>query len=173
LGGILIEPVERKAEDRRPGFEIPLQPARLSRRIGAAAFDVLVIAAAASLFAVVFFRITATAPPLLPALGTGFWLVAILGAGYQFLLLVFTGTTPGLRLARLELRCFDGQPVPRRMRRWRLLASALSGVSLGLGYAWCLFDEDQLCWHDRITRTYMAPKMSSAGVPPPVKDLGA
>jgi len=25
-----------------------------------------------------------------------------------------------------------------------------------LGYAWCFFDEDQLCWHDRITRTYMA-----------------
>jgi hypothetical protein len=38
-----------------------------------------------------------------------------------------------------------------------VFASVLSGLSLGLGYAWCWLDEDQLCWHDRITRTYMAP----------------
>jgi uncharacterized RDD family membrane protein YckC len=162
LGGILIEPVERKVEEKRPGFEIPLQPARMSRRMAAAAFDGLVVLAAASLFVTVFFRITATVPPLLPALGMGIWLATILGAGYQFLLLIFTGTTPGLKLAKLELRCFDGQPVPRRMRRWRLLASVLSGISLGLGYAWCLLDEDQLCWHDRITHTYMAPKSNNA-----------
>ena len=30
----------------------------------------------------------------------------------------------------------------------------LSAVSLGLGFAWAFFDEDTLCWHDRMTRTY-------------------
>jgi len=44
------------------------------------------------------------------------------------------------------------------LRRWRVLASWLSGVSLGMGYAWVLLDEDGLCWHDRITHTYLAPK---------------
>jgi uncharacterized RDD family membrane protein YckC len=78
--------------------------------------------------------------------------------GYQYLLLVHAGSTPGLKLAKLELSRFDGAPVPRNIRRWRVLASVLSGVSVGLGYAWCFLDEDQLCWHDRITRTYMAPK---------------
>jgi len=73
-------------------------------------------------------------------------------------LLVYSGATPGLKLAKLELQRFDGDPVPRVMRRWRVLASVLSGISLGLGYAWCLLDEDELCWHDRITRTYMAPR---------------
>jgi hypothetical protein len=24
-----------------------------------------------------------------------------------------------------------------------------------LGYAWVLLDENRLCWHDRITRTYL------------------
>ena len=81
-----------------------------------------------------------------------------LWSAYQYLLLVYSSATPGLKLARLELQMFDGSPVPRRIRRWRVLASVLSGVSLGLGYAWCLLDEDELCWHDRITRTYMAPK---------------
>jgi len=29
-------------------------------------------------------------------------------------------------------------------------------LSLGLGFAWELVDEDSLCWHDRITRTFPA-----------------
>ena len=82
--------------------------------------------------------------------------------GYQYLLLVHSGSTPGLKLARLELRRFDSGPVPRRLRRWRVLASVLSGLSLALGYAWCFMDEDELCWHDRITHTYMAPKAGKA-----------
>jgi hypothetical protein len=27
-----------------------------------------------------------------------------------------------------------------------------------MGYAWLFLDEDSLCWHDRITHTYLAPK---------------
>jgi hypothetical protein len=27
-----------------------------------------------------------------------------------------------------------------------------------MGYAWVFLDEDALCWHDRITHTYLAPK---------------
>jgi hypothetical protein len=44
------------------------------------------------------------------------------------------------------------------LRRWRVLAGCLSAVSAGMGYAWVLLDEDALCWHDRITHTYLAPK---------------
>ena len=73
-------------------------------------------------------------------------------SAYQYLLLVYSGTTPGLKLAKLELHRFDGSPVPLRLRRWRVLTSVLSGLSLGLGYAWCFLDEDSLCWHDRITQ---------------------
>jgi uncharacterized RDD family membrane protein YckC len=50
-----------------------------------------------------------------------------------------------------------------RIRRWRVLASVLSGFSLALGYAWCFLDEDRLSWHDRITRTYMAPTQTRVG----------
>jgi hypothetical protein len=27
-----------------------------------------------------------------------------------------------------------------------------------MGYLWVFLDEDALCWHDRITHTYLAPK---------------
>jgi uncharacterized RDD family membrane protein YckC len=74
---------------------------------------------------------------------------------YQFLFIVYTGSTPGLRAARLKLAKFDGSPVLRSLRRGRVLASFLSGLSAGLGYLWCFLDADSLCWHDRITRTHL------------------
>jgi hypothetical protein len=74
------------------------------------------------------------------------------------LLIVYSGTTPGLRLAGLELTRFDGTGTTRSLRRWRILASYLSAASLGMGYAWLFLDEDALCWHDRITHTYLAPR---------------
>jgi uncharacterized RDD family membrane protein YckC len=158
LGGILIEPMERPANERRPGFELPLQPAAMWRRVLATGIDAFLVLSSFALFAYVFFKITAISPPLQQAVEMSVILAGILWAAYQYLLLVYAGTTPGLRLVKLELSRFDGTPVPRRIRRWRVLASVLSGVPLGLGYAWCFFDEDELCWHDRITRTYMAPK---------------
>jgi uncharacterized RDD family membrane protein YckC len=157
LGGILIEPIEQPAMERRPGFEVPLQSAPMSRRMAAIAVDALIVATALSIFCAIFFRITATIPPLQRAAGSLLALAGIFWVAYQYVLVVYTGTTPGLKLAKLRLDRFDGSAAPRKVRRWRVLASALSGLSLGLGYAWCFLDEDQLCWHDRITRTYMAP----------------
>jgi uncharacterized RDD family membrane protein YckC len=157
LGGILIEPVEQPVLEKRPGFEIPLQSAPMSRRMAAVAIDALIVLAALGGFSSLFFWITATVPAFKLAAGTGVILAGIFWVAYQYLLLVYTGTTVGLKFAKLRLDKFDGTPVPRKTRSWRVLASALSGLSLGLGYAWCFLDEDELCWHDRITRTYMAP----------------
>ncbi len=158
LGGFLIEPVEEPANERRPGFEIPLQAAPMARRITASAIDATLVVAAFAAFAYIFFRINAEGPPLTKIAETGVILIGLMWSAYQYLLLVYSGATPGLKLAKLELHRFDGSPVPLRIRRWRVLTSVLSGLSLGLGYAWCFLDEDQLCWHDRITRTYMAPR---------------
>jgi uncharacterized RDD family membrane protein YckC len=158
LGGILMEPVEEPAKERRPGFELPLQAAPMSRRLVAVAIDGLFVVTALAVFAYIFFRITSITPPLQQSAGISVALTAVFWTAYQYLLMIYTGTTPGLKLARLQLSCFDGAAVPRKTRRWRVLASVLSALSLALGYAWCFLDEDRLCWHDRITRTYMAPK---------------
>jgi uncharacterized RDD family membrane protein YckC len=162
LGGILMEPVEEPAQERRPGFELPLQAAPLSMRLLAGVIDSLLVASALAVFAYIFFRVTSIMPPLQQVVGISVGLFALFWVAYQYFLLVYTGTTPGLKLARLQLSRFDGTAVPRRIRRWRVLASMLSGLSLALGYAWCFLDEDRLCWHDRITRTYMAPKPQPA-----------
>ncbi len=82
-------------------------------------------------------------------------IAVLLWTAYEFLFVVYTGSTPGLRAARLRLAGFDGSPLNRRLRRWRVLASFLSAFSGGLGYLWCVLDQDGLCWHDRITRTHV------------------
>jgi uncharacterized RDD family membrane protein YckC len=157
LGGILMDPVEEPAQERRPGFELPLHAAPMSRRFLAGAIDSLLVILAFAAFAYIFLRVTSVVPALQQAAGVSACLLALFWAAYQYLLLVYTGSTPGLKLAKLRLSRFDGTAVPQKTRRWRVLASALSGLSLGLGYAWCFLDEDRLSWHDRITRTYMAP----------------
>src|SRR5580700_2107456 len=163
LGGITIEPAQQPETEKRPGIDIPLQSAPLARRIFAAAIDGVIIAAACTLFGFIFWKLTGIRPPRLEAIGVLGGLGIVLWAAYQYLLVVYAGTTPGLRLAGLELLRFDERPAPRRLRRWRVLASYLSAVSLGMGYLWVFLDEDSLCWHDRITHTYLAPNKHQSG----------
>lgn len=157
LGGILIEPAEQPALDRRPGIEIPLNSAGLGRRCFAVLVDTAIVSCALALFLYIAGKTTLQVLPIVHLAVMSAVAFALFWAGYQYLLLVYSGTTPGLMLAKLALSRFDDSPAPRALRRWRVLASILSGISLGLGYAWCFLDEDQLCWHDRITHTYLAP----------------
>jgi uncharacterized RDD family membrane protein YckC len=158
LGGITIESVQQCELEKRPGIDIPLQSAPLGRRVLSAVIDDVIVAAACLLFGYIFWKMTAFSPPRFQILGIAAGIAGVFCAAYQYLFLVYCGTTPGLRVARLELARFDGSPVGRRLRRWRAFASFLSAVSLGMGYAWVFLDEDALCWHDRITQTYLAPQ---------------
>ncbi len=158
LGGILIEREAGDEANRRPGFEIPLHSASMTNRILASAIDFALVLGALAGFGYIFWRITHQIPAILQAVGMLGMVGGLFWAAYQYAFLVYTGSTPGLIVTRLELSCFGGDCVSRKSRRWRVLASYLSAASLGLGYFWCFLDEDQLCWHDRITTTYMAPR---------------
>jgi hypothetical protein len=39
----------------------------------------------------------------------------------------------------------------------RQLASVLSLISAGLGLVWALVDEENLTWHDHISKTFPTP----------------
>jgi uncharacterized RDD family membrane protein YckC len=162
LGGILIEPVAAVENDRIPGLDVPLQSSAFSRRLLAGIVDVAVVAIALAAFAYIFFRINGAVPPWRIAAESAAGVLAVLWPAYQYAFLVFSKTTPGLWLARLEVTRFDGAPASRSLRRWRVLASLLSCASLGLGYAWCFLDEGRLSWHDRITRTHLGAVARSA-----------
>jgi len=158
LGGIHIETQEEDIEPRRPGIDLPLQAAPTWRRWLASGVDALIVCLSLGAFAAIFLKITAAQLTWQLASSVSMGLLLVFWAAYQYAMLVLTGTTPGLRIAGLQLSRFDGREVPRHLRQWRVLAILLSGLSLGLGYLWAFLDEDALCWHDRITRTYAAPK---------------
>jgi uncharacterized RDD family membrane protein YckC len=157
LGGILIEPAAEPEQEKRPGIDVPLQSAALSRRLFATAADGLLVAAALAVFGYIFLRMSPTPLVISRMIRTTLALAAVFWVAYQYLFLVHTGSTPGLKLARLRLSRFDGTPASRRRRQWRVLVSILSAAPLGMGYAWYFLDEDALCWHDRITQTYLGP----------------
>ena len=158
LGGITIEAVEHKEAEKRPGIDIPLQSARSGARVVAALIDGIIIAAASALFGYIFWKVAAVRPPFGQMVGLAVGIPCVFWAAYQYLLIVYSASTPGLRVAGLELARFDGTSTSRCLGRWRVLAAWLSAVSVGMGYVWVFLDEDALCWHDRITRTYFAPK---------------
>jgi uncharacterized RDD family membrane protein YckC len=171
LGGMLMEPAHKEPVDKRtatdshPASASPT--ASIVRRALAALVDGIVLAIALSAFAAIFLRLNPSVIHALnlrlisvhgplPILAGAFSMVAVLlWASYKLLFVVYTGSTPGLRAVRLRLAGFDGSPLNRRSRRWRVLASFLSAFSAGLGSLWCVLDQEGLCWHDRITRTHI------------------
>ncbi len=153
LGGILLEPTQEANPTQT--VEAPLRPASITRRLLAVVADASIVGCGMGLWAWLVTKITQEVPPR-PQLQISTIVAAgVLWLSYQYLLTVYAGVTLGLRACRLELVAFDGTTPGRRQRRWRLLASLLSATSLRLGYAWVLLDEDRLCWHDRITHSYL------------------
>jgi len=157
LGGMTIEELARPEPERRPGIDMPLQSAPAGQRLLAGAMDGILVLAGGGLFGGIFYRVAKIMPTPAQAAAFGGGLLILCWAAYQYLLVVYSGSTPGLRALRLQIRRFDGNATSRKLRRARVLCALLSTISLGLGYAWHFLDEDGLCWHERVTKTHIAP----------------
>jgi uncharacterized RDD family membrane protein YckC len=83
--------------------------------------------------------------------------LAVLGfaALYEWFFLTFAKVTPGMRYAQLALCTFDEQMPTREQVNGRLKAMLISVLPVGLGMLWSIFDEDQMSWHDRLSKTYL------------------
>jgi uncharacterized RDD family membrane protein YckC len=156
LGGMTIEEVARPEPERRPGIDTPLRPASVGQRLLAGSMDGALVCASVAIFGTAFYRIAGLALPIVQIAEILLGLLVVCWAAYQYLLVVYSGSTPGLCALRLQVQRFDGMPASQKLRRARVLCSLLSAVSLGLGYAWHFLDEDGLCWHERVTRTHVA-----------------
>ncbi len=83
-----------------------------------------------------------------------FGALILIGMLYQAFFLMTTMSTPGMMYAGISLCTFDDENPTRKQLRDRLVALLISLFPVGLGFAWAIFDEDHLSWHDRISRTY-------------------
>jgi uncharacterized RDD family membrane protein YckC/ribosomal protein L40E len=74
---------------------------------------------------------------------------------YFTLFTFFGGATPGMMLRRLRVVTFDGAVPTAQQMLWRSFGYVVSAGTMMLGFVWALWDDDHLCWHDRISQTYL------------------
>ena len=135
--------------------DLPLRPARLSRRLYAALLDTALVATGSALFGGVAHKMSPGLAPNGLALMAAALVLGVLWFVYQYLFLVYGGRTAGMRAARIRLLTFQGSAPTMRERRNRAVALVLSTASLAMGLLWIFADVDGLCWHDRMSQTYL------------------
>jgi uncharacterized RDD family membrane protein YckC len=149
---IQLEPEEARIDN---DSEVIPRPAPMQQRLVSGVVDVGIVFIATIAFALTFMEVAEGIPH------TNMTLVCMLAAGgifwllFQYIFLVYRRATPGMNFVQLELCTFEGKATTMFERQCRAAASALSGFSMGLGYAWALVDEDRMGWHDRISRTHV------------------
>jgi uncharacterized RDD family membrane protein YckC len=86
--------------------------------------------------------------------------LAVVYLQYFALFTIFGGTTPGMMLRGLQVVSFSGEsPTPKQMLL-RSVGYLLSAGTFFLGFLWAMWDEDELTWHDRLSRTYLSEEQT-------------
>src|SRR5664279_1900355 len=135
LDGLQLDQVNSADAARdREHVELPFRAVRVSQRVFAGVVDVLLVGVGGAVFAGVAWKVLAK-PPLTKPL--------ILGM---------------VVAAKVRLRTCTGRAPNLRERRHGVLGFYLSALSLGMGLMWVFVDVDALCWHDRLSRTYLADR---------------
>jgi len=131
-----------------------LQQASINRRLMAAIVDGTLITGILLALVLMAGNMVSNLPPMHRIeMGAAIcW--AVVALVYQLFFFYVARATPGMKYASISLCTFDDQFPGRNRLLSRLAAMAFSIAPMGLGIAWALFDEEHLCWHDRISKTY-------------------
>lgn len=124
-------------------------------RMVAAGLDAGMIAIGVSLYAacLAFGGVQLTWSPLV-VITTACAVVCLIGL-YRLLFIIGGGDTPGVRWVRLRTVTFGGGRPSRAQRLRRIGWSVFSAAAAGMGVLWSLVDEQQLSWHDHLSKTFL------------------
>lgn len=142
-------------------------PAGVRRRLGAMAYDGVLVLALWLLVTIIhlaFFRVVLSQPE--EALGAStfaIWslrsLLLLSTTGFFCFFWRRAGMTLGMQAWRLRVQTRDGEAITLKQGLIRCLVAWLSLAVFGLGYWWVLFDRQQRSWPDIAsnTRTNVVP----------------
>jgi uncharacterized RDD family membrane protein YckC len=148
-----VERIEEPAPRTQPSHR--LQTASFSRRLMALSVDGVIVAGALVGVAACVLNKATNLPSVHGMEQIAAAALAMISAMYITLFYAVAPVTPGMKYAGIRFCTFDGH-APTRAQRWnRLGAMLLSVLPAGLGLAWSLFDDDNLSWHDRLSKTYI------------------
>ena len=130
-----------------------MKNATLLRRLGAIAYDVLLLLALLFLVTIPFIAQRGGEP--VEAGGSLLYQVCLAGVIFGFFtgFWSYSGRTLGMQSWGLRVETPDGQIPTFRVATVRFFAAILSWLALGLGFFWQLWDKEQLTWHDRLSGT--------------------
>ncbi len=63
------------------------------------------------------------------------------------------GQTLGLRAWKLQVLTFDHKKITWSQAFWRFIGAIIAWSALGFGFFWSLFDKNNRCWHDSLSKT--------------------
>ena len=135
--------------------DLPLQAVPIRQRVYASIVDCGLVVAAAGVFGAACYKFMPNVTPAKPLLLGITAIPLLLWAAYQYIFLVYGGKTAGMHWVGIRLGSFKGGFPRYRQRRSRVIGLYFSTASLMMGLLWALVDVDALCWHDRISRTYL------------------
>ena len=77
----------------------------------------------------------------------------ILGFGYSVWMLGTYNATVGMMVLKIKVTSENGSKISYADAVLRYFVSILSGVVLGIGYLWMIWDPKKQTWHDMIAKT--------------------
>lgn len=104
------------------------------------------------------------------AMGFGTFFLAVVGYVVFLLFFLARGKTPGKALSGLRVADKRDGSLPgiARMLLRETLGKFVSGLFLGLGYLWAIFDRDSQAWHDKIAGTVVLKSNAAQSMIPVV-----
>jgi uncharacterized RDD family membrane protein YckC len=149
------------ADRHRPPNERPEQPAPVTRRLAALAYDALLLLALLFVFTLLVI-LARGGRAVIP--GTIWFEASLVAIALGFCGAFWTrgGQTLGMRAWRIRVVSADGGPVTWRHALVRFFAGWLAALPAGLGIWWAWLDPQRRCWHDRLsgTRVVRVPPQS-------------
>jgi uncharacterized RDD family membrane protein YckC len=145
------------AAAQRQGREVAATAtiAPLAIRAVAGVLDFAVIVVALGVFLAVFYLMGGVALTDLEGLRAIAVAFLAIVCFYWIFYVGYLGGTSGMNWLGLRVLNFDGEPPSSAQRRTRAVGTILSTLSLGLGFAWSIADEEKLTWHDRMSKTFV------------------
>lgn len=132
----------------------------LLRRLGAMAYDSLLLLALLMMLSYPYVWLTGGDKPSL--LVKTLYQLFLLAICFFFFAGFWThgGQTLGMRAWRLKVVRDGGGPIGWALALKRFALAWISLICLGLGFLWVIFDRNKLAWHDRWsgTRLILLPK---------------
>lgn len=141
--------------------DLPLEPVAISKRIAAGVLDCVLVGFALGVLAAVAHKLAPNLVVNKPLLLTAAATAVVFWAIYQYLFVMYCGGTAAMRMLRIRLSTFKGKTPSWHQRRSRVITLYFSAASLMMGLLWGLVDVDTLCWHDRISQTYLTAAVSN------------